>query len=705
MDREPAFDTEALARLRRIDRICLRFEALWRQGQRPRLEEFLDSAEPAERPELLAELLKLEWDYRHNSGEAIERGEYARRLPGWDSVVESVWTCRLERMQTTTGIDSPSTVMPPDAPSTVQARHSAPTEVPALLEGYLDLQELGRGGMGVVYRAFNPRLTRYVAIKMLHTAVGERLERFRLEARAMARLTHPHVVQVHDLEEKPGQPPLLVMEYVEGGSLEARLAQGPLSPSESARLVAVLARAVQAAHSAGVVHRDLKPANVLLGAPIPGNPGNVAGGFPKVTDFGLAQLADAQVMTLDGAIVGTPAYMAPEQADGRTADVGRPADVWALGVILYRCLTGVLPFSGANVMELLEKVKSRKPVSPRRLVPAVPAALEALCLRCLDKDPARRPTAEELAAALEQWEASDRGDTVPIPTPSRRRSRRLAVAGALVLVVMAGVGAWASGLLGRLAFGSPSEAEEPREPEPIAKRQEEKPQPRKEGDKIKPADDKKGVPAAPVEPVGVASMVVHLWNETPTQTNYRGELGRGEGTREANFGDGVTLEVTLSEPAYAYLIAYNANDSEQLLWPVNKERRPDANVKPPRVEAFKYPDRKGPNGEPFVFVLEDEEKGGWQAFVVVASRQPLPAFADWVKKRGPVQWVKGQPGNNVWHAREGKLSLWPSKGVQRGHEREMRGTPPLVPLVRKLRAAPGVDMAEGWAFPVRAKRK
>jgi serine/threonine protein kinase len=310
-----------------------------------------------------------------------------------------------------------------------------------VLPGYERIEKLAEGGMGVVYRAFDPLLKRHVALKMLRAdlVLPDRLGRFRKEAEALGRLQHPHIVQVYGWQEQANQP-VLVLEYIAGGSLEQRLKKDRLPVLEAVRLVAVLARAVQAAHQAEIVHRDLKPANVLMAPPVEGNSGTVAGGFPKVSDFGLAYLANSDALTFDtlapagssdvlrddtrvtvtGDVVGTPAYMAPEQAGGQVKQVGPPADVWALGVILYRCLSGRMPFPGGNVLETLDWVKTRPPEPLPSGAPWVPEFLSSLCFRCLDKSPTHRPSSGELAVELEQFEtllrAAKMGDLSTRPT-------------------------------------------------------------------------------------------------------------------------------------------------------------------------------------------------------------------------------------------------------------------------------------------------
>jgi WD40 repeat protein len=261
--------------------------------------------------------------------------------------------------------------------------------------GYEILEELGRGAMGVVYKAREVGLNRLVALKMILAggrATADDLARFRVEGQAVARLDHPHVVRVHRVGEHGGCP-YLSLEFCPGGTLEGKLAGAPLPPREAAALVAKLARAVHAAHAAGIVHRDLKPGNVLL----------AADATPKVADFGLAKWADAgDGVTVTGAVFGTPSYMAPEQASGRSKAVDRRADVWALGAVLYACLTGRPPFRGATVLDTLDQVRGHEPVPVRALQPGVPRDLETVCLKCLQKDAGRRyPSAAELAADLE----------------------------------------------------------------------------------------------------------------------------------------------------------------------------------------------------------------------------------------------------------------------------------------------------------------
>jgi hypothetical protein len=285
-----------------------------------------------------------------------------------------------------------STLAPVPPPEGSVAAPSAPP-------GYEIIREVGRGGMGVVYQARQVSLGRVVALKMIlaggHAADAAR-QRFRTEAEAIARLAHPGIVQIHEVGDYQGLP-FFSLEFCPGGSLEKKLQRTPLPPVEAAELVASLARAMHVAHAKGVIHRDLKPANVLL----------AEDGTPKITDFGLARKLDEVGQTATGSIMGTPSYMAPEQAEGRK-DVGPAADVYALGAILYECLTGRPPFKAATALDTILQVVHDEPAPPRQLNPAVPRDLEAVCLKCLEKAPTRRyASAAELAEDIERFLAGD----------------------------------------------------------------------------------------------------------------------------------------------------------------------------------------------------------------------------------------------------------------------------------------------------------
>ena len=307
---------------------------------------------------------------------------------------------------------------------------------PIQVEGFEILSILGRGGSGVVYKALQVKLDRLVALKMLAAGVHaspRARSRLRAESETIARFKHPNVVTIHDVSAHQGVP-YLCLELVDGGSLADWLSKRtePLAPSETARVVAALARVVQAAHNLRIIHRDLKPANVLLTSPLDDS---IDTSQLKLTDFGLAKRLvddDSAGNTLSGMVLGTPSYMAPEQARARKSEVGTAVDVYGLGAILYELLTLRAPFRGESPLETVLRVLSQPPARPSQLVPTVPPDLEAICLRCLEKDASGRyESAAKLGDALDRFVSG-------LPLNHSGRRRRVWPRWGLTTKVMAG---------------------------------------------------------------------------------------------------------------------------------------------------------------------------------------------------------------------------------------------------------------------------
>jgi WD40 repeat protein/tRNA A-37 threonylcarbamoyl transferase component Bud32 len=312
---------------------------------------------------------------------------------------------------------------------------AAATATALRVPGYEILGELGRGGMGVVYKARQVGLNRLVAIKMVLAgahAGSEAIARFGREAEAVAAIQHPNIVQIYDIGEQDGMP-YFSLEYVDGGNLGSLLTGAPVPSRRAAAIVETLALAVQVAHDRGIVHRDLKPINVLM----------TRDGVPKIADFGLAKRLDSdQGQTETGSILGSPSYMAPEQAEGQSKNVGPAADIYALGAILYELIAGRPPFRAETAIRTMQQVIAVEPVPPARLQPGLDRDLETICLTCLQKDPAKRyRTAEAMAEDLRRYQVGEPILARPVSAPERvwrwcRRNPLQAALGASVLLLL-----------------------------------------------------------------------------------------------------------------------------------------------------------------------------------------------------------------------------------------------------------------------------
>jgi tetratricopeptide (TPR) repeat protein len=383
----------------------------YRLGQRVPAETYLDAFPAVQREaEHVVELILAEYLLREELGEGPALEEYLGRFPQYAGALQ----LQLELHQAMGADGEPLTDWAERTMTLCDRRaieSGAGSEGLPVIPGCEVLGVLGRGGMGVVYRVWQEGLNRSAAVKMVHAgaqADPKVLSRFRVEAEAVARLQHPNIVQVHEVGQHAGSP-YLVLELVEGSDLSRRIAGTPQPARWAAELVETLARAIDAAHGQGVVHRDLTPANILL----------TADGRPKITDFGLAKLiiGGGDMRTQTGELLGTPSYMAPEQAASRHQAIGAATDVYALGAILYELLTGRPPFKAESPLETLYQVVADDPVAPSRLRPKLPRDLETICLKCLHKDPSHRyasaaALAEDLRRFLENRSIKARRSSV-----------------------------------------------------------------------------------------------------------------------------------------------------------------------------------------------------------------------------------------------------------------------------------------------------
>jgi WD40 repeat protein/serine/threonine protein kinase len=433
---------------------CAELERRLRAGEPCGAEELFQTFPAvAAHEESALELIYREFLLREQMGQPPSLEELCGRFPQWRTRLERLFRVHhlFQGSDSEPVLSGDTPFLAPESPTDGASESSADSV--RRLENYELLEEVGRGGMGVVYKARQKGLNRLVALKMVlaggHASEAE-LQRFRREAEAAARLQHPNIVQIHEVGEHEGRP-FFSMEYVEGGSLEDKLSGTPLPPREAAQLLQTLARAVHHAHQRGVVHRDLKPANILLheekisrkdakaqsskeeqeGEGQGSAPSSLPLGalaslreislVPKITDFGLAkQLEVSSGQTQSGAIIGTPSYMAPEQASGQSKTIGPAVDIYALGAILYECLTGRPPFQGATLLDTFEQVRVQEPVPPTSLQPKLPRDLETICLKCLRKEPHKRyASAERLAEDLRRFLQGEPIQARPVRTWER----------------------------------------------------------------------------------------------------------------------------------------------------------------------------------------------------------------------------------------------------------------------------------------------
>ncbi len=437
-----------------FDKLCSEFEAECKRQERPQIEHYVDSASPARRADLLYELLQIELWWRRDETPSPNEQSYQARFPVNQTIVSDAFKqfrhrSRValigEKLKDSGETQTFYPRLDPAAQQTLpmdtekQAVSTSTGDRVKYFGEYELLEEVARGGMGVVFKARQVKLNRIVALKMIlsgELAGEEQVQRFKSEAEAAARLDHPGIVPIFEIGEHDGQH-YFSMGFVDGESLAGRLRQGPLPPNEAARLLVNICDTVAYAHDKGVIHRDLKPGNVLIDK----------SGAPRVTDFGLAKQVDRDSeMTKTGQVLGTPAYMPPEQASGNTDEIGPAADVYSLGAMLYAMLTGRPPFQASSPIETLRQVLEQEPASPRLQNAQIPKDLDTICLKCLNKEIEKRfESADALAADLRRYLA---GEPIHARATSRsekvskwcKRNPRTVVATSLVVVLLVAVG-------------------------------------------------------------------------------------------------------------------------------------------------------------------------------------------------------------------------------------------------------------------------
>jgi serine/threonine protein kinase len=487
---------------------------------------------------------------------------------------------------------------------------------------YQVLECLGSGGQADVYRAFHPQLSRMVVIKLGRRPLDDvrARERLLVEGRLLARLDHPHLAKVYDLDFHHGRP-FLVLELIQGLTASQLVRDEAVPALRAARLVARVARALDAAHRHGVTHRDIKPENILIDE----------AGFPHLIDFGIASFKDAWSGHGIGeeGISGTVEFMAPEQARGDAERIGPRTDLFALGGILYYLLTGRAPFEGGRLEECLDRARRCDLDLGALRRPGVPRALEKICRKALEADPADRPSsAADFARSLDRC---------------ARRPSRFATVGLALLVL----------LLAVLFLRSPSERHA-------------------------------GADLSAV-PLSVKSLEVELWEQLPSgDQKYEGRIG--EGPSAAGYDDLVRLSVSLSEPAYCYLIALNPDGKDQVCCPGNPDERP------PLQAVFHFP-LAAQNG----FSLSDGV--GLQAFVVLASRKPLPSYSSWRSGITSLPWSATRD-LGAWRFDGSTLRPLGGLGKERGPERTLRPAQSLTRLREFFLSRRDLDVFGGIAFPV-----
>lgn len=675
---------------RQIDQICDEYEKQRRQGLQPDLASLLARV-PLEAKEILrTELAAIEVECCRSAGEKVQPEELAARFHVSADFLNS-WLQALENSpKTATVIKFPAKDpgLTNTRPSPNQGGMDNNLDLPCLFGDYELLERLGQGGMGTVYRARHLRLDREMALKVVRAGAGgaDTLARFEREMRAIGRLDHANIVEAHHAGEHQGRL-FLVMKLLDGLDL-ARVVQraGPLRVADACEMVRQAALGLQCIHEQGLVHRDIKPSNLMLvkRGPLSGvkdqSPATPLTPILKILDLGLARLVanpekDA-ALTQQGVVMGTIDYMAPEQ-QRNPGGVTIAADIYSLGCVFYELLAGQPPFSHwRDVMDKLMAHRQEPPPDLRRCRPDLPENLVRAIERMLAKEASQRfATPGEIAAELTSWSgeanlidllyAAEKAGVPPkncrvLPATQRLAKPRWRLAAALGVVVI--------GLLiflGKAGWFSQEQPENPSLPSPHQ-------------------------PALVPVPLIIKLLDVEHFAKKSSFAEPKGKVGlQSFATR---FDDQVRVKAELSQSAYFFLLAFNPNGQVQLCWPEDGD-------KPPHQLTFlEYP------VFPQAFNLNDEVKGGLQAFTLVASRQPLPSYAAWSGAQPPLPWKRlPAPAGVIWRGDGTRLDPVLEKADLRGTVTELAGIGPLVEVTRRLRSAQGIDDLAVVAFPVRPK--
>lgn len=594
--------------------LCDGFRAAYQQGQNPRLEDWLDRIDEGERPRLLSALLKIELDYRQHAGEQPASEDYTARFPALVDEIERVFA---ERQVAAPAAYDPfgSTGIYED-----EDTQAEPVKRPEWIGRYRVEKVLGSGRFGCVYLAYDEKLKRPVAIKVPHPHLvpsSAEAQPYLAEAQKVAGLDHPHLVPVYDVGSSSEFPLYIVSKPVEGENLSQRLERGSLSFEESAQVIADLAEALHVAHQNGLVHRDVKPANVLID-----NNGN-----PLLTDFGLA-LHEAEQPSRRDEVSGSPAYMAPEQTEGKSHYLDGRTDVWALGVMLYEMLTGRRPFRESTVSELFEEIRHREPKPPRMINPEIPPRLEEITLRCLRKSVAERyRTAADLAEDLRAWQTG----------ADRPRKPWLVAGGALLLVVLGLVG-----LFGRTWWANEKQLA------------------------LQPTNHETRSPSianatAPRRQPLSGSLDVRIWN--PEVPGRRGLSLRDGDALPLRNGDQLRIEGQTNQPAYLYLIWVGSDGKAQPLVPwqpgtwklLREKEEPTQRIASPPVADQGWRLTGGPGMESVFLLGRDKPLSPAVSALLQDTLEQLPAFP--AKTPQDLVWLSGQEVIAVAGSRGGLRAL------------------------------------------------